>query len=161
MNGCAPERNQKASVRPSRNSANHRPIDFGRKSSPSATDSVPFSPITGRYRNLFLLPLTVDDCSPSRTANPCPDIESSALLTIHFYKSDVGSTRTRVDLTGERYPVACQLPLAARRCSEVQFLVGVRNVRRLTRWIVLDDFIGAAKGYFAGSDFSRSRQRHG
>ena len=30
-----------------------------------------------------------------------------ALFTIHFDESDVGQTRARIDLTGERYPIAC------------------------------------------------------
>jgi hypothetical protein len=86
---------------------------------------------------------------------------SRALLTIHFDESDVGPTRARIDLTGERHPLACQFPLAARRCSEGQFFVGVINVRRLTRWIELRDIVRSAEGYFARGDFSRRFERHG
>ena len=106
--------------------------------------------------------------APSRSAarlgtgEPAPDaFRNPALSAIHFDESDVGPTRARIDLTGERYSVACQYPLAAGRRRKGQSLVDVRNVRRSTRRIVLGDLIGAAKGCFAGGNLSRGCQRHG
>ena len=96
-----------------------------------------------------------------RQASDEPLRRSRALLTIHFDESDVGPTRARIDLTGERYPIARQIPLAAGRRSEDQFHFGIINVRRLARWIELRDIVRSAEGYFAGGDFSRRFERHG